>query len=101
MTIRAATIDDARSIAEVEVAAWRAAYEGIIDQDYLDEPHVGRAPRRWRGAFLERGSVRVATSGEAVVGFVSFGPAADAFDADRVGEVYSLYLRPRLLARRR
>ena len=94
MTVRAATIGDATSIAEAEVVAWQATYPGLIDQVYLDRLDVARSARRWRGAFLDDISVLVAEAQGRVVGFISFGPAADSFDADRVSEVYSLFVHP-------
>ena len=36
MEIRAATISDAYSIAEVQVAGWQAAYRGIMPDSVLD-----------------------------------------------------------------
>ena len=40
MTIRKATPEDARQIAEILVEDWKTAYRGIIDDDYLDSLNV-------------------------------------------------------------
>jgi len=37
MTIRVATIDDAKGIAKVHVDSWRTTYKGIIPGDFLDK----------------------------------------------------------------
>ena len=36
VTVRDATVDDARAIAEVHVASWRWAYRGQLPDDLLD-----------------------------------------------------------------
>ena len=38
--IRTATPEDARAIAEVHVASWRAAYRGVLPDTYLDRLSV-------------------------------------------------------------
>lgn len=97
MTIRLATVEDAPAIAAVEVDSWRAAYAGMIEKSYLESLSSSRATDRWRGRLLDpaaRQGVRVADRNALIVGYVSFGPAVDAFADDRVGEVYSLYVHP-------
>ncbi len=52
---------------------------------------------KWRGFLLDTSTeagVQVAVTAGGVIGFVAYGPAADAFRADRVGEIRSLYVAP-------
>lgn len=97
MSIRAAGIDDAAGIAAVQVEAWRAAYAELLDPGFLVGLSVERSTSKWRGFLLDTSTeagVQVAVTAGGVIGFVAYGPAADAFRADRVGEIRSLYVAP-------
>ena len=91
--LRLATPADVPEIARVFVAAWRAAYPGIIDERVLaslDEAEIGA----WiRGLMRSPNQATVvAESGDGkVVGFTRFGE--DPEDSRR-GQVFSLYVAP-------
>jgi GNAT superfamily N-acetyltransferase len=90
--VRAATVDDAAAIADVHVAAWRAAYRGILLDETLDALDVDARAARWRDILRNPGTI-VAVRQDRVVGFGSFGPARA--DEDRgCGEIYGLYVHP-------
>lgn len=42
MKVRMATPEDVRSIAEIHVAAWRAAYRDLMPQAFLDQVSVDK-----------------------------------------------------------
>src|SRR5262245_11371772 len=95
--IREAVPADARSIAEIHVRAWQAAYRGQLTDDYLDglsvqdrlEQHrrsLEEPPAEWR--------TWVAEDGGATTGFAVTGPSQDADATDRTAEVYAIYLEP-------
>jgi ribosomal protein S18 acetylase RimI-like enzyme len=94
VTVRGATVDDARMIAEVHVASWRWAYRGQMPDRILDSLSVDEREANWRRS-LEDGKAQAAVAIDAagaLVGFVETGPAGDD-DADEwTGEVYALYL---------
>jgi GNAT superfamily N-acetyltransferase len=107
-TIRPATERDAAGVAEVYVDAWRSAYAAILPHRVLLGMSYQRQAREWSWTIrnrAEREPVIVAAEPDrGVVGFVSFGPArvsarpaggrfAGARDA-RIGEIYTLYVRP-------
>lgn len=97
MSIRPAVFDDAKAIAAVQVEAWRAAYAGLLDPGFLAGLSIERASAKWRGRLLDTSpdaGVQVAVGAGGVVGFVAYGPAADSFRTDRIGEVRSLYVAP-------
>ena len=50
VTVRGATADDARAIAEVHVASWRWAYRGQVPDRILDELSVDEREAIWRAA---------------------------------------------------
>src|SRR5262245_61846273 len=98
--IREAVPADARSIAEIHVRAWQAAYRGQLTDDYLDglsvedrlEQHrrsLEEPPAEWR--------TWVAEDEDDTVGFAVTGPSQDADATDRTAEVYAIYLEPERL----
>ena len=95
--IRPATPRDAPAIAEVHVASWRQAYEGVVAEDYLQAIDVEARSERWRGELEHPAAdvqVWVAEEEGRVVGFASLGPSRDE-DADRTTlQIYTLYLEP-------
>jgi GNAT superfamily N-acetyltransferase len=94
VTVRGATADDARAIAEVHVASWRWAYRDQVPDRILDELSVDEREAMWRRSLDEvKGRTEVAVDpGGDVVGFVETGPAGDDDADDETGEVYALYL---------
>jgi ribosomal protein S18 acetylase RimI-like enzyme len=84
MTIRTATIDDVRAIAEVHVASWLAAYRGLVPDDVLDAQSVDARAAQW-DEWLRNGETRTLVAG-GVDGFVTFWETS--------GEVAALYVAP-------
>jgi RimJ/RimL family protein N-acetyltransferase len=52
-TVRPARPEDSEAIGRVHVAAWRAAYRGLMPDDFLDSLDPAARARRWRAALLE------------------------------------------------
>ncbi len=97
--IRLATIDDARSIAELHIRSWQWAYKGLIPDSYLESLPTTLEQR------VERNQTRLASRGRdermwvaeeqgRVVGYVDTGPSRDADAASDTAEVYAIYLEP-------
>ena len=84
MTLRPATIDDARAIAEVHVASWLAAYRGLVPDEVLDAQSVDVRAAQW-DEWLHKGETRTLVAG-GVDGFVTF--------RETSGEVAALYVAP-------
>jgi len=96
--IRRAVADDAWNIACVHVRSWKAAFPGLVPQDYLDALQPGDRLGEWEAALGATGRwpvVLVAEEGGRLFGFASVGPSRDE-DAEpgRVGELYTLYVDP-------
>jgi GNAT superfamily N-acetyltransferase len=103
MTIRPATIDDAMDIATVHVASWKAAYQGQLPQDYLDNLKATDRLNGWEGVLRETSwpmqGVLVLTAAApdeaAIRGFAHICPTRDEdLDQQTVGEITSIYLSP-------
>lgn len=99
--IRPAAQTDAPELARVHVASWRAAYRGILPDTLLDGLSPEAYEARWR-RILEQ-ETRPTLVGDAdgrLTGFVSVGPNRDEDAAPpRTGELYALYLDPRVWGR--
>jgi ribosomal protein S18 acetylase RimI-like enzyme len=91
-TIRRATPDDGRAIAEVKVETWREVYAGVMPQATLDGLDVDEHAPLWsRYAAAAEVGMFVAEEHGRIVGFVSVGPCDDL---KGTGELYAIYVRP-------
>ncbi len=93
--IREARVGDESEISRVHVAAWRAAYRGMMPDDFLDALDERVRAKRWRERLETNPSGRrivVATANESIVGFAGVGPARD--EAGTRGELYMINLAP-------
>jgi len=95
LSIRNATSADARAIAEIHVAAWRAAYRGLMPEEYLAALSTEQRYERWLKALSRPGPAKLAIAqfGEDIAGFCSFGPTRDEAPGD-IAEIYSLNVHP-------
>jgi ribosomal protein S18 acetylase RimI-like enzyme len=99
VTIRAATVDDARAIAEIHVAGWRFAYRGQMPDTLLDALSVDEREARWRQSIETprtpevRTWVAAAADGR-VAGFAMSGPERAKEPAAGVAEIYAIYVDP-------
>lgn len=97
MTIRLAIPEDARSIAEVHVAAWRKAYKGLMPDDFLGSLTLEQSAVTWKQALREPspGTTLVWEQCQRIVGFCVYGPSRDD-DATitSTGELVAINLHP-------
>jgi RimJ/RimL family protein N-acetyltransferase len=92
--VRLAEVSDADAIADVHVAAWHAAYRGLMPDAMVDGFTLEARRERWRKNLAERargGRTTVLERAGQVVAFASFGPSRDEAGS---GEVWALYARP-------
>jgi GNAT superfamily N-acetyltransferase len=97
--IRRAEIADAVSIGRVNVAAWRAAYAGIVPGEYLASMDPRQRAERWQGILAESGrhAVFVAVDERnAIAAYCAVGPARteDGKGEPGAGELYAIYADP-------
>ncbi len=101
MTLRLATPEDARAIAELHLASWRSAYAPFLRAGVLEalelEPHVVEWRRR-----VGVPEVRIELEEEAgtLIAFCAHGPSGDedakARPVPRTWEIKNLHVRPAL-----
>ena len=98
--IRTAQVADAQAIARVRVAAWRAAYRGLMPDAYLERANLEAIEteqlRNRLGAIGDRARVSVAESNERVVGYCAYGCDANDELGCLKGAIYDLYAHPQL-----
>src|SRR5262245_29385455 len=85
LMIRPATSEDARAIAELHVASWRAGYKGLMPDAYLAELSVEDRVGLWETILVD-GETTVLVAEEPIAGFV-------AFNVEK-GEIGALYVDP-------
>jgi ribosomal protein S18 acetylase RimI-like enzyme len=96
--VRQAQEADARGIAVVHIESWRAAYVGLVPDDFLAQMSLDQREAMWQEILAAmdwptRGTV-VLVDGETVAGFASTGPSRDHDAAPGTGEVWGIYLLP-------
>jgi RimJ/RimL family protein N-acetyltransferase len=98
MTVRTATLSDAPKLAEIHVAAWRAAYADHMPAEFLAGQSVEERTAMWQTALSEPSLRTVAVSvdeeGEPMA-FCVYGPSRDqdARDTD-IGELIAINVHP-------
>jgi len=95
MLIRPAEPGDEMSVADVHIRSWRAAYKGLLPDDYLNglRPE-DRAQRYTFGSPDQRQPFTIVSTEKALIsGFATIAPARDA-DLPDYGELCALYVDP-------
>ena len=89
MNVRPATAADVPAIAQIHVAAWRAAYRGHMPDAYLDALSIDQRRAMWASVVARAGPGHVAVL---ETGFCYYGPSRDGQDG--AAEIYALYVHP-------
>jgi ribosomal protein S18 acetylase RimI-like enzyme len=100
IVVRPAEESDAAAIARVKIAAWRAAYRGIVPDPVLDGLDLEHEAATWRERLRDQAVVKVGVAdlveppaSPRLVGYVSEGPARGD-DMAGLGEVRAIYVDP-------
>src|SRR5882762_9114245 len=95
MIIRSARPEDALRIATIHVDAWRAAYSGIIPDEYLRSLSIEKRHALWQQD-LEAGHpfTWVAEESDSVLGWISAAASRDADASQSTGEIWAVYIDP-------
>jgi uncharacterized protein (DUF952 family)/ribosomal protein S18 acetylase RimI-like enzyme len=91
---REATPADAAALGRVHVAAWRAAYGGVMPAAFLAGLDPERFRQWWERRLREGATALVIGSGSEVAGFCLHGPSRDADAGPSVGEIIAINLDP-------
>jgi ribosomal protein S18 acetylase RimI-like enzyme len=96
MTIRWATPEDARSLAEVHVASWQSAYRDILPNSVRKGFTVDKWVRHFQQAIAERTEeITLIEDKGKILGYTIIGPNRDEdLKTENCGEVWGLYISP-------
>lgn len=91
--VRSANPGDVVGIAEVYLDSWRAGYDGLLEQEVLDEEMARRRDHDWHGDIVaDTCEVAVAVAAGEILGVVE---AADTPSSHRdLPEITMLYVKP-------
>ena len=94
-SVRPAAPRDAKAIAEIHVATWQAAYQGLIPDEVLKSMTVEKRLAYWKEAIeYSDPQILVATDADKVIGFVGFDRSRDPGTKSSVGEIWAMYVTP-------
>jgi ribosomal protein S18 acetylase RimI-like enzyme len=94
-SVRPAAPRDAKAIADIHVATWQAAYQGLMPDDVLKAMTVEKRMAYWKEAIeYSDPQILVATENDKVIGFVAFDRSRDPGTKSSVGEIWALYVAP-------
>lgn len=91
--IRLAEPPDAETLAELEVAVWKAAYRGLLPSGLLEGISTTQKAELWRGSLEQGVTTFVLESEGRALGFAGCGPVREDPGELPVGEVYAIYVR--------
>ena len=93
---RSAKAEDALAIASVHVGAWKAAYRGIVSDEFLDSLSLEQRSAAWKRILLADPpeDVWVALAGDNIVGWISAAASRDPDAKPLTGEIWALYVAP-------
>src|SRR5215469_18042967 len=95
MIIRPACLADALRIATIHVEAWRAAYRGIVPDEFLDSLSIDERESKWRqNLSAATASTWIVQESETVVGWISAAGSRDAGATASTGEIWAVYVAP-------
>lgn len=94
--IRPARLGDAEAIGRIYVESWRATYQGILPQNYLDGLRVEKVARSVHQAIMDPRTLYLMAEGQqGALGYISAGPERGQDPIYRA-ELYELYLLPKV-----
>lgn len=96
--IRPMQEDDVRAVGHLHVAAWQAAYAGLMPQDFLQQLDPAAYHHRWAEGYARHHNdpacgTLLALHDDQLAGFLSYGPARDTGRADW-HEIYAINIAP-------
>lgn len=93
LRVRAATIEDAREIAEIHVESWRSAYRGLLSAEGLVALSVDARAEKWREWLAGSGRALLALERGRAVAFCDAGRSRDGDATPWTAEIRAIYAR--------
>ena len=93
MKVRRAEIQDASMITQINVATWKDAYKGLLDDSVLDARNVDeKRIAGWQDNIQNKDLIVLVCEDEEIMGYLAAGPARDDFGIEN--EIYAFYVKP-------
>jgi len=95
LKVRRAAVEDAASIARVQIASWQAAYRSQVSDEFLDALDHAERVEIWRRILgSSEGDTLVAEREGVLVGFCHMRPSRDSDASETELEVTAIYVDP-------
>ncbi|MFF0343626.1 GNAT family N-acetyltransferase [Kribbella sp. NPDC004875] len=95
LIVRPARPDDLPDAAEARVASWRAAFTGLVPQDFLDAMDPSAIASSWADSIAAgRSRIHVAVRHDKGIGYAGVGPERAPQAPPTTGELYALFVHP-------
>jgi ribosomal protein S18 acetylase RimI-like enzyme len=95
LTVRPATLRDAKNIAELHNATARAAFKTMVGDAVIADVPQEKRQAFWREAIeYSEPQVHVAVDADKIVGFVGFDRSRDKGTPQTMGEIWAIYVAP-------
>jgi GNAT superfamily N-acetyltransferase len=95
LTIRPATLRDAKNIAELHISTVREAFKTLVGAEQIPAIPLQKSQAFWREAIeYSEPQVHVALDEEKMVGFVGFDRSRDKGTPPTMGEIWAIYAAP-------
>ena len=95
ISIREATVEDAKTISSIGVASWQAAYSGIVPSEYLDSLSIEKRERYVaKSLAVHTNRFMIAEADGQAVGMICFYSSNSETAMREIWELEALYLLP-------
>ena len=97
--IRNAKIEDSKTLSSLIVRGWRAAYRGLIDDEFLDNMDEEDSIDRWENMIEsqnEKSQIKVFEEDGHILGIIKYGEPKDTMEGRFNAEIQILYVEPEL-----
>lgn len=95
LVIRKAATADMASVAQVQIASWRAAYRGVVDDEFLAKMNPEVREQMWVTACSRTScTLLVAALDGDVVAFCYFGTSQVEEEPAELAEIWAIYAHP-------
>ncbi len=93
LLIRNIQYDDIKQVVDIRINAWKIAYKGIIDDEFLDNMSREKDIERRKNDY-QLGHFIVAQANDEIVGFCRYGEVVSDNSKEYNGEIVAIYVKP-------
>lgn len=96
LKIKKATPSDAETLAKIHIDSWKAAYHGLVPEEYLNQLNYKKRAERFKISLQTNADdTYVIEKNDLLLGFIIFGNCRDEdLNQNSIGEIWGIYLAP-------